>query len=144
MTDLLRDSLFGHVVSLLSRGKYLARNDAFDTPPPPPPMQAPKVIESETSSSIIGSQLDPEKGPDTKLVEWAKDDPHNPRNWSTPKKFFVTFEVCFLTTSVYIGKCLPRPAQGLSEAALADPYPFDRLCNLYCRHSGRYADFWRQ
>lgn len=30
----------------------------------------------------------------------------NPRNWSTAKKVFVTFQICFLTTSVYIGSAI--------------------------------------
>ena len=30
----------------------------------------------------------------------------NPRNWSQGKKFFVTFEICFLTFSVYIGSAI--------------------------------------
>ena len=30
----------------------------------------------------------------------------NPMNWSTAKKFFVTFEICFLTFSVYIGSAI--------------------------------------
>jgi DHA1 family multidrug resistance protein-like MFS transporter len=30
----------------------------------------------------------------------------NPRNWSQTKKFFVTFEICFLTFSVYIGSAI--------------------------------------
>ena len=30
-------------------------------------------------------------------------------NWSAPKKFFVTFEICLLTTSVYIGSSLITP-----------------------------------
>src|SRR4051812_13166724 len=30
----------------------------------------------------------------------------NPRNWSMLKKFFVTFEICLLTTSVYIGSAI--------------------------------------
>jgi DHA1 family multidrug resistance protein-like MFS transporter len=33
----------------------------------------------------------------------------NPRNWSRPKKFFVTFEICFLTFSVYIGSAIYTP-----------------------------------
>lgn len=31
------------------------------------------------------------------------------RNWSRPKKFFVTFEICFLTFSVYIGSAIYTP-----------------------------------
>jgi Ca2+/Na+ antiporter len=30
----------------------------------------------------------------------------NPRNWSTLTKFFVTFELCLLTVSVYIGSAI--------------------------------------
>lgn len=30
----------------------------------------------------------------------------NPQNWSTPKKLFVTFEICFLTFSIYIGSAI--------------------------------------
>lgn len=30
----------------------------------------------------------------------------NPMNWSQAKKFFVTFEICLLTTSVYIGSAI--------------------------------------
>lgn len=33
-------------------------------------------------------------------------DPQNPRNWSRLKRFFVTFEICFLTFSVYIGSAI--------------------------------------
>ncbi|KAJ4397803.1 GTPase-activating protein [Gnomoniopsis smithogilvyi] len=51
--------------------------------------------------------VDPEKGRDVYLVDWyGPDDPENPQNWSRPKKFFVTFEICFLTFSVYIGSAI--------------------------------------
>ncbi|PSR79988.1 putative caffeine resistance protein 5 [Coniella lustricola] len=51
--------------------------------------------------------IDPEKGRDVHVVDWyGPDDPANPQNWSTPKKFFVTFEICFLTFSVYIGSAI--------------------------------------
>lgn len=30
----------------------------------------------------------------------------HPRNWSKNKKLFVTFQICFLTTSVYIGSAV--------------------------------------
>jgi DHA1 family multidrug resistance protein-like MFS transporter len=33
----------------------------------------------------------------------------NPRNWSRAKKIFVTFEICFLTFSVYIGSAIYTP-----------------------------------
>ena len=109
MKDLFRETMFGHAVRLLSGGKYLAHNEALN--PREVQMYQPADSEASSRSGISGSQLDPEKGKDTKLVEWAKNDPQNPRNWSTPKKLFVTFEICLLTTSVYIGNCLPGDNQ---------------------------------
>ncbi|KAK8055208.1 hypothetical protein PG993_000435 [Apiospora rasikravindrae] len=51
--------------------------------------------------------VDPEKGKDHYIVDWyGPNDPENPRNWSRPKKFFVTFEICLLTFSVYIGSAI--------------------------------------
>ncbi|KAG8164622.1 hypothetical protein KVR01_004897 [Diaporthe batatas] len=50
---------------------------------------------------------DQEKGRDPNIVDWyGPDDPENPQNWSNAKKFFVTFEICFLTFSVYIGSAI--------------------------------------
>lgn len=52
-------------------------------------------------------RVDPEKGVDTAIVDWwGPEDPENPQNWSRAKKFFVTFEICFLTFSVYIGSAI--------------------------------------
>ncbi|KAH4860702.1 hypothetical protein HBH70_148270 [Parastagonospora nodorum] len=57
-----------------------------------------------------GVKVDPEKGRDRHVVDWyGPDDPQNPRNWSRAKKFFVTFEICFLTFSVYIGSAIYTP-----------------------------------
>lgn len=41
---------------------------------------------------------------DPNIVTWYGDrDPANPLNWSLFKKCFVTFEMCLLTFSIYIG-----------------------------------------
>ncbi|TKA24953.1 hypothetical protein B0A50_06051 [Salinomyces thailandicus] len=57
-----------------------------------------------------GIKVDSEKGRDRHLVTWDGDnDPANPINWSQGKKFFVTFEICLLTTSVYVGSSLYTP-----------------------------------
>ncbi|KAG4411085.1 hypothetical protein IFR04_015784 [Cadophora malorum] len=51
--------------------------------------------------------VDPEKGRDVSVVTWyGENDPENPLNWSTPKKFFVTGMICLLTFSVYIGSAI--------------------------------------
>ena len=124
MKDLFRETLFGNLVRLLSGGKYLAHDDVYDRKT----IQGYKtaISESSSASDIKGSSVDPEKGKDARLVEWAQDDPHNPRNWSTPKKFFVTFEVCLLTTSVYIGNRLLRT-----------------LCAFSCCFSGYFGSIYR-
>ncbi|EMD00944.1 hypothetical protein BAUCODRAFT_29322 [Baudoinia panamericana UAMH 10762] len=59
-----------------------------------------------TTNHVSGVRIDPEKGRDVDVVGWMENDPENPMNWSTPKKFFVTFEICLLTTSVYIGSSI--------------------------------------
>ena len=58
-------------------------------------------------NEVSGKRVDPEKGRDLHIVDWwGPDDPENPQNWSKFKKFFVTFEITFLTFSVYIGSAI--------------------------------------
>ncbi|KAE8453818.1 hypothetical protein EG329_009330 [Mollisiaceae sp. DMI_Dod_QoI] len=58
-------------------------------------------------NEVSGVVVDPEKGRDATIVTWfSDDDPENPMNWSTPKKFLVTFLICLLTFSVYIGSAI--------------------------------------
>ena len=57
--------------------------------------------------TLTGRPLDPEKGRDLYIVDWyGPEDKENPTNWSRGKKFFVTFEICLLTFSVYIGSAI--------------------------------------
>ncbi|OCK86379.1 benomyl/methotrexate resistance protein [Lepidopterella palustris CBS 459.81] len=63
--------------------------------------------DSYTYNIASGVRVDPEKGRDIHIVDWfGPDDPDNPKNWSQRKKFFVTFEICLLTFSVYIGSAI--------------------------------------
>jgi len=58
-------------------------------------------------SNVTGTPVDSERGRDLTVVDWdGPDDPENPLNWSTAKKFFVTFEICLLTLGVYIGSAI--------------------------------------
>jgi len=58
-------------------------------------------------NDVSGKRIDAEKGRDVAIVSWYSDqDPENPLNWSTGKKIFVTFMICFLTFSVYIGSAI--------------------------------------
>jgi len=70
--------------------------------------------------------INPEQGTDFELIDWIENDPEachdqlssltkhkvsnqfqqNPRNWSSTKKVFVTFQICFLTVAVYIGSAI--------------------------------------
>ncbi|KAK5121017.1 hypothetical protein LTR85_005801 [Meristemomyces frigidus] len=163
MTELIRDTAFGHVVRFLSRGKYLKYQEEADpsiwtryidekksgylahhgdTNPPedgtdmsgiggvrtrddqftleaPANRQSMARSGSDSSSRTrvgdstanvnhaSGIKIDPEKGRDLHMVSWyGPDDPENPMNWSSFKKVFVTFEICLLTTSVYIGSSI--------------------------------------
>ncbi|KAL6708500.1 GTPase-activating protein [Coniothyrium glycines] len=64
----------------------------------------------EDCNEASGVKVDPEKGKDLHVIDWYGDnDPQNPRNWSRAKKYFVTFEICFLTFSVYIGSAIYTP-----------------------------------
>lgn len=104
MKDLFRETVFGRLVHLASGSWFSRRDEELD----PSTMLQYSVDHSESSSRSHVNQIhsDIEKGKDTRLVEWAENDPHNPRNWSTPKKVFVTFQICLLTTSVYIGSAI--------------------------------------
>ncbi|KAF2097291.1 MFS transporter [Rhizodiscina lignyota] len=63
-------------------------------------------LEEGMYNQASGVKIDPEKGRDMHLIDFTPGDPENPRNWSTGKKFFVTFEICLLTTSIYIGSAI--------------------------------------
>lgn len=68
--DLIRDSAFGHIVRLASRGKYFQYAEEAD------PSLWKKYINEEKSNhqsqrgSEASSQIDPEKGRDRKIIDW--------------------------------------------------------------------------
>ncbi|KAI9669862.1 MAG: hypothetical protein M1831_006897 [Alyxoria varia] len=96
----------------------------------------PEEKEARLFNEFSGVEIDPEKGRDVDIVDWyGADDPEvcirfcdfiadpvkktskntlltafplsqNPMNWSTGKKFFVTFEICLLTFAIYIGSAI--------------------------------------
>ncbi|KAH0338792.1 putative caffeine resistance protein 5, partial [Aureobasidium melanogenum] len=66
-----------------------------------------KKEEDTTVNSASGKVVDSEKGKDVNLIDWwGPNDPECPTNWSQKKKFLVTFELCLLTTSIYIGSSI--------------------------------------
>ncbi|KAF2145680.1 uncharacterized protein K452DRAFT_356083 [Aplosporella prunicola CBS 121167] len=147
MTELIRDTVFGHLVRLVTHNKYLqyeeekdpsllrryidvekSGNVAHHSHAGPPgedsddePLRTKSRDERQSDASsrtrvpddgyqyneASGVRIDPEKGRDIHVVSWwGPNDPENPQNWSLPKKFFVTFEICLLTFSIYIGSAI--------------------------------------
>lgn len=71
------------------------------------------VKESQLPTPTLASIERAEVGSaaDENLVDWyGPSDPANPMNWSTPKKFFVTSQICLLTVSIYSGSSIYAPA----------------------------------
>jgi DHA1 family multidrug resistance protein-like MFS transporter len=63
--------------------------------------------ENRLVNTLSGQKVDVERGRDADIVDWyGPDDSENPQNWSTGKKVWVTFEICLLTFSVYIGSAI--------------------------------------
>ncbi|KAK6455537.1 multidrug resistance [Scheffersomyces xylosifermentans] len=66
---------------------------------------------SESTSS--NGEIVAVKG-DPLVVSWeGEDDPENPYNWPLYQKVFFIFEICFLTTTVYMGSAIYTP--GIQE-----------------------------
>lgn len=120
MKELFRDTAFGQILRFLSAGKILPFPDQYDSntlekymstasrpavlPNVPGPDSASTSSNERDSIDMI---KDAEKGvPDYELIDWLPNDPENPQNWSLGKKLFVSFEICLLTLSVYIGSAI--------------------------------------
>ncbi|KAK1719501.1 multidrug resistance protein [Colletotrichum acutatum] len=65
-----------------------------------------RVLGDEENNKLSGTRIDPEKGKNIHLVAFLPNDPENPQNWSLMKKVFVTFQICLLTVSVYVGSAI--------------------------------------
>ncbi|KAJ4473819.1 major facilitator superfamily domain-containing protein [Lentinula aciculospora] len=125
MADLFRDTAAGQIVRYLSRGRllpYLEDSPDFsevvcEKSPHTKKFTFQVVISDQQSSmepsdsqerTLFGDNQSPpqtlNEENDPNLVSWyGPDDPENPLNWSTPKKFFVTGALSFMTFSVYVG-----------------------------------------
>lgn len=130
MADILRESTFGRVVHSLSGNRLFRYEEQLDPslvahyglPESKSPTSTPSTPDSRS--------IDQEKGRDFQLVEFTEGDSGNPRNWSTAKKCFVTFQICFLTTSVYIGYVLSEGGSSFKHNAqhTSFPNPIAVLC----------------
>ncbi|CCF36150.1 hypothetical protein CH063_07784 [Colletotrichum higginsianum] len=62
--------------------------------------------EADGYDSAGDISIDPEKGQYSHIIKFLPDDPENPQNWPVAKKVFVTFQICLLTASIYIGSAI--------------------------------------
>ncbi|KAK3069760.1 GTPase-activating protein [Teratosphaeriaceae sp. CCFEE 6253] len=136
MTDLIRDTAFGALIRALTRGRLLqfeedrqpatyrlryaeqsstgthgpaTKNDPLFEKLPLEDGQVAAKHEPTSRSSSDGGET--EKSKDVNLVDWyGPSDPANPLNWSSAKKTFVVFQICLLTTSIYLGSSIYTPA----------------------------------
>ncbi len=132
MQDLLRDTVFGRLLRRTSKGRFFRHDDQChilalgkkyhhlsvqsSTSMLPLDDKSTPSAESPAECQNRPNLISLEKGGDNLLIEWSHNDPHNPRNWSSLKKIFVNFEICFLTVSVYIGSVNDR-LNGLTRFA---------------------------
>ncbi|THY03898.1 putative caffeine resistance protein 5 [Aureobasidium pullulans] len=117
MSDVFRDAPVGQMIRCVTNNKYLQYPEEKD------PSMYEKFINREKSGNMAryGQPNPPEdeekeekqddnqdqKGKDVNLVDsWGPNDLECPTNWSQGKKFFVTFLICLLTTSIYIGSSI--------------------------------------
>jgi DHA1 family multidrug resistance protein-like MFS transporter len=115
--NFFQDTTLGRVVHDVSRGRLFSWEEERDA------SVVEKYVENNSSENSDRVSLG-ENGKDMQLVGWSENDPRvrksippsliyllfkNPRCWSTPKKVFVTFQICLLTTSVYIGSSIYTP-----------------------------------
>ncbi|GIK07614.1 hypothetical protein Aspvir_003280 [Aspergillus viridinutans] len=122
MTTLMRDSVAGHAIRLLTKGRFFKyaeekdpslwqRYDVFaNTASVPAIPSSAWEHHGHRFQGLTGVRINPEHGEDANVIDWCdKNDSENPQNWPLAKKVFVTFEICLLTFSVYIGSAIYTP-----------------------------------
>ncbi|OJZ91262.1 hypothetical protein ASPFODRAFT_41665 [Aspergillus luchuensis CBS 106.47] len=68
--------------------------------------------EEKASALLPGVQIsrpDEQNGSVTFLVGWKDGDPHNPQNWSCPKKWFCTVATCLIALAITIPGTIDAP-----------------------------------
>lgn len=123
MAELFEDTTFGQIVRWVSGGRLFAHRDDWDEE-----LREYYIVGSQEKQRRSSDEL--EKGKDDYvLIDFLDDDPkvfhsslsllpssssmnlliharQNPRNWTVAKKAFVTFNICLLTFSIYIGSAI--------------------------------------
>ncbi|KUJ08030.1 MFS general substrate transporter [Mollisia scopiformis] len=105
MTDLIRDTVFGHFVRLIPGIKLLRYPDELN------PSLGRQAIEEEGSDETEKIS-NGEEVKSVHLVAWyGSDDPESPQNWSSNTKLLVTAQICVLNFSVYVGSAIYTPGE---------------------------------
>ncbi|BGP36964.1 GTPase-activating protein [Rhodotorula kratochvilovae] len=138
MLDLVRESPAGLLLNWASKGRilpfpeqradYVPPAHFLSAPPSYPPTPAslrslpgersPDAATLVDASGTVEKALEPNVRVEAYpyLVEWAAEDPDNPRNWLFAKKLFVSGQVCLLSLVFYIGSSVWTASQpGIME-----------------------------
>ncbi|KAL4808587.1 synaptic vesicle transporter [Aspergillus unguis] len=123
--NIIRDSQFGQIVRLLTKGRVLKYPEEQSDEACKNYLQREGLVEKNQNVwglyTFVASCLmnedrndeeeDPEKAQaNTQIVTWiGPDDPDNPQNWSTGKKVWTTSMICLLTFSIYLGSSVYSP-----------------------------------
>lgn len=115
----IRDSFWGRIVYHLSQHRYFAHKEEHpDYVVPDKYLEGAKQLPKENDNDKEGSpELALSDSSASTLavdqlivVTWdGEDDPENPQNWPFYQKAFFTFEIAFLTVSIYIGSAIYTP-----------------------------------
>ncbi|KAK4503370.1 hypothetical protein PRZ48_004285 [Zasmidium cellare] len=97
MPGLFQDTLFGIICRGISRGRLFPYQDDRD-----------EALRSRYLEASERNEKDLEDGKiqDFILIEYLDNDADHPQNWSISKKCFVTFQICLLAFSIYIGSAI--------------------------------------
>ncbi|KAH9808623.1 putative transporter [Teratosphaeria destructans] len=83
------------------------------TPTTPSPLPSSPSAPSPHPSSPSAPSPSATDHVDPYLVDWHAGDPRNPRNWSTPYKGFITFQLGMLALSASLGSSIIAPAESV-------------------------------
>ncbi|KAI5201823.1 multidrug resistance protein-like protein [Aureobasidium subglaciale] len=99
---LFKDTTFGFLMRNISGGRLFRYGDWDNEELREKWMSSGEIKEEESSDDEENNGA---KGK-YKLIDFVEGDEDNPQNWSTFKKCFVTFNICWLTLSVYVGSAI--------------------------------------
>ena len=143
MRDLIRETVFGRIVHLVSGGKLFASEEQRD----PSRLQRYIVTKSGSSSGtsvlpatdvLEGEKVDQEKGTDYELIDWIENDPEVWKYFRSPTRNLVSFVAESQELVDYQESLRYLPD------LLVDHFGVYRISNIYSRAGRCHATIWRQ